>query len=298
MLKVKNVSKSYGDFKAVDKLSFEVNSGEIFGLLGANGAGKTTTFRMIMNLLSPDEGIITLDNKKIDYDVTDKIGFLTEERSLLLKLTVKELMIYYGTLKSMKKEQIEKNLKIWLKKFKIEEYENKKIKELSKGNKQKVQFISAIIHEPKLLILDEPFSGLDPINVDMFINAINELKEKGTIIIFSSHQMNNVELFCEKLLILNKGKTILQGNLKDIKNNYDERRILIKADVTKSELLKLKGVKSVLVKGDEIEVNIENKKFAKDIFEYVSKKKNVLKFEVVELSLHEIFTKEVGVINE
>ena len=298
MLKVKNVSKSYGDFKAVDNLSFEVKEGEIFGLLGANGAGKTTTFRMIMNLLTPDEGTITLNNKKIDYDVTDEIGFLTEERSLLLKLTVKDLMIYYGTLKSMKKENIEKNLKYWLKKFDIENYENKKIKELSKGNQQKVQFISSVIHEPKLLILDEPFSGLDPINVDMFINAINELKEKGTIIIFSSHQMNNVELFCEKLLILNKGKTILQGFLKDIKKNYNERKILIKADITKKELLELKGVKSVIVKGDEIEVNIENKKYSDDIFKYVSNKKNVLKFEVVELSLHEIFTKEVGDINE
>ena len=294
MLKVENVSKSYGDFKAVDNLSFEVKEGEIFGLLGANGAGKTTTFRMIMNLLTPDEGKITLNKHKIDYDITDEIGFLTEERSLLLKLTVKELMMYYGTLKSMKKDKIEKNLKYWLKKFNIEEYENKKIKELSKGNKQKIQFISSIIHEPKLLILDEPFSGLDPINVDMFIDAINELKEKNTIIIFSSHQMNNVELFCEKLLILNKGKTILNGSLKEIKSRYDERRILIKADITKTELLKLDGVKSVLIKGDEIEVNIENKKYADEIFKYVSSKKNVLKFEVVELSLHEIFTREVG----
>ena len=298
MLKVKNVTKYYGDFKAVDNLSFEVKEGEIFGLLGANGAGKTTTFRMIMNLLEPNSGEITLDGNKIDYDVTDKIGFLTEERSLLLKLTVKELMIYYGTLKSMNKKDIEKKLKYWLKQFKIEEYENKKIKELSKGNKQKVQFISAVIHEPKLLILDEPFSGLDPINVDMFIEAINKLKEKGTIIIFSSHQMNNVELFCEKLLILNKGKTILKGNLKDIKNSYDERKILIKADITKDELIKLPGVQSVLVKGDEIEVNIEDKKYAKDIFKVVSKKDNILKFEVVELSLHEIFTKEVGEGNE
>ncbi len=294
MLKVKNVTKYYNDFKAVDNLSFEVKEGEIFGLLGANGAGKTTTFRMIMNLLEPTSGQITLNGKKIDYDITDNIGFLTEERSLLLKLTVKELMIYYGTLKSMKKEDILKELKIWLKKFKIEEYENKKIKELSKGNKQKIQFISAVIHKPKLLILDEPFSGLDPINVDMFIDAINYLKENNTIIIFSSHQMNNVELFCEKLLILNKGKTILQVILKDIKKSYDERKILIKADVTKAELSKLEGVKSVIIKGDEIELNIENKKYAKDIFEFISKKNNVLKFEVVELSLHEIFTKEVG----
>ena len=298
MLKVENVTKYYGDFKAVDNLSFEVKDGEIFGLLGANGAGKTTTFRMIMNLLEPNSGVITLDGNKIDYDITDKIGFLTEERSLLLKLTVKELMIYYGSLKSMNKKDIERELKIWLKKFKIEEYENKKIKELSKGNQQKVQFISAVIHKPKLLILDEPFSGLDPINVDMFINVINELKRKGTMIIFSSHQMNNVELFCQKLLILNKGKTILKGNLKDIKNSYDERKILIKADITKEELIDLPGVQNVLVKGDEIEVNIEDKKYAKDIFKVVSKKDNILKFEVVELSLHEIFTKEVGEENE
>ena len=298
MLKVKNVTKYYGDFKAVDNLSFEVGEGEIFGLLGANGAGKTTTFRMIMNLLEPNDGKITLNNKKIDYNVTDEIGFLTEERSLLLKLTVRDLMIYYGTLKSMKKEDIERELMIWLKRFKIEDYLDKKIKELSKGNQQKVQFIASVIHKPKLLILDEPFSGLDPINVDMFIDAINYIKEQGTIIIFSSHQMNNVELFCEKLLILNHGKTILQGSLKDIKNSYDERKILIKADVTKAELSKLAGVKSVIIKGDEIEVKIENKKYAKDIFDYVSKAKNVIKFEVVELSLHEIFTKEVGEKNE
>ena len=294
MLKVKNVTKFYDEHKAVDNLSFEVKEGEIFGLLGANGAGKTTTFRMIMNLLDPTSGEITLNGKQIDYDVTDDIGFLTEERSLLLKLTVKELMLYYGTLKSMKKDEIISELKKWLKRFKIEDYENKKIKELSKGNKQKIQFISAIIHKPKLLILDEPFSGLDPINVDMFIEVINELKEKGTIIIFSSHQMNHVELFCEKLLILDHGKTIIEGNLKDIKATYDERKILIKADVTKAELSKLEGVKSVTIKGDEIELNIENKKYVDNIFKFVTKCKNVLKFEVVELSLHEIFTKEVG----
>ena len=291
MLKVENVSKYYDDFKAVDNLSFEVKEGEIFGLLGANGAGKTTTFRMIMNLLEPSSGKITLNGKKIDYN-------LTEERSLLLKLTVKELMIYYGSLKSMKKDEILSELKKWLKRFNIEEYENKKIKELSKGNKQKIQFISSIIHKPKLLILDEPFSGLDPINVDMFIDVINELKENGTIIIFSSHQMNHVELFCEKLLILDHGKTIIEGNLKDIKNSYDERKILIKADISKSELSELEGVKNVTIKGDEIEVKIENKKYAKSIFEYVAKCKNVTKFEVVELSLHEIFTKEVGVVRE
>ena len=172
MLKVKNVTKYYGDFKAVDNISFEVKKGEIFGLLGVNGAGKTTTFRMIMNLISPSSGSISFNNKKIDYDVTDKIGFLTEERSLLTKLTVKEQMLYYGALKSLDEKTILERLDKLLKKFGIEDYKDRKINTLSKGNQQKVQFISAIINEPELLILDEPFSGLDPLNIELFKNVI------------------------------------------------------------------------------------------------------------------------------
>ena len=247
-----------------------------------------------MNLINQDSGTITLNGKKIDYNVTDEIGFLTEERSLLLKLTVKELMIYYGRLKSMKEEDILKELDIWLKKFDIEKYKNKKIKELSKGNKQKIQFISAVINNPKLLILDEPFSGLDPINVDMFIDAINEIKKRGTMIIFSSHQMNHVELFCEKLIIMDKGKAILSGYLKDIKKSYSERKILLKADTTLEEISKIDNITNIIKKGDEFELKIEDEKYVDDIFKKVSKLKNVRKFEVKELSLHEIFTKEVG----
>ena len=178
MLKVKNVTKYYGNFKAVDNISFEVKKGEIFGLLGVNGAGKTTTFRMIMNLISPSSGSISFNNKKIDYDVTDKIGFLTEERSLLTKLTVKEQMLYYGALKSLDEKTILERLDKLLKKFEIEDYKDRKINTLSKGNQQKVQFISAIINEPELLILDEPFSGLDPLNIELFKNVILELKDK------------------------------------------------------------------------------------------------------------------------
>ena len=178
MLKVSNVSKKYGDLLAVNNLSFEVNDGEIFGLLGLNGAGKTTTFRMILGLIDDYTGNITLDGKKIDYSITDKIGFLTEERSLLTKLTVLEQITYYGVLKSIPENEIEKRLDYWLEIFGISEYKNKKIKELSKGNQQKIQFISAIINDPKLLILDEPFSGLDPINVELFKNVILDLKEK------------------------------------------------------------------------------------------------------------------------
>lgn len=223
MLKVENVTKYYGDVLAVDDLSFTINDGEIFGLLGVNGAGKTTTFRMIMSLLEPTKGKITLNGKPVGYDVSEKIGFLTEERSLLTKLTVKEQVIYYATLKGMKESDILTRLDYWLDRFGITEYKERKIKELSKGNQQKIQFITAIIHEPDLLVLDEPFTGLDPINVELFMSVIREFKEKGKMIIFSSHRMEHVELFCEKLVILLKGKTVLSGSLKEIKKNYRKK---------------------------------------------------------------------------
>ena len=293
MLKVNNVSKYYGTFLAVDNLSFEVKEGEIFGLLGENGAGKTTTFRMILNLLEPSSGSITLNNKKIDYSVTDKIGYLTEERSLLLKLTVKELIHYYASLKSMSLDKIDRELDYYLDRFGIKEYKNKKIKELSKGNAQKIQFISSIIHKPKLLILDEPFSGLDPINTNLFIEVIKELKEQGTIIIFSSHQMNNVELFCEKLIILSHGKTIVSGYLDEIKNRYKERKIILKANTSIKELSKIKNITKVEKNADHYELYLDDEKYVQDIFKSISALKNVTKFEVVQLSLNEIFIKEV-----
>lgn len=294
MLKVDGVTKYYGDFKAVDNLSFEVKPGEIFGLLGVNGAGKTTTFRMIMGLLEPTSGNITLNGKKIDYDVTDKIGFLTEERSLLTKLTVKEQCIFYGVLKGMKEEDILKRTKELLEKFEIPEYLDKKIKELSKGNQQKVQFITAILNEPELLILDEPFSGLDPFNVEMFKKEIVEMSKKGSMIIFSSHRMEHVELFCKKLVVLMQGKSVLSGELKKIKQQYRKKNILIKGDIDTKEIGKIKGVVSVIKKVDEYEVKIENQDIVKDVFKYVSKCDNVTKFSVEEPSLNEIFVAKVG----
>ena len=231
MLKVDKVSKYYGDFLAVDNLSFTVKPGEIFGLLGINGAGKTTTFRMIMGLLDASSGSITLDGKKIDYDITDQIGFLTEERSLLTKMTVLEQVLFYGTLKGMNKKDIINRLDKLLEKFGITEYKNKKIKELSKGNQQKIQFITAIINEPRLLILDEPFSGLDPFNVELFKQEIIDMSKKGSMIIFSSHRMEHVELFCKKLVILMNGRSVISGYLKDIKEKYRKKNINIKADI-------------------------------------------------------------------
>lgn len=294
MLKVDNVTKYYGDFLAVDHLSFEVKPGEIFGLLGINGAGKTTTFRMIMGLLDATEGSITLDGQKIDYDITDQIGFLTEERSLLTKLTVKEQCLYYGVLKGMKEIDIVKRMDTLLNKFGISEYRDKKIKELSKGNQQKIQFITAILNEPKLLILDEPFSGLDPFNVELFKQEIIEMAAKGSMIIFSSHRMEHVELFCKKLVILLKGKPVIEGYLQDIKEQYRKKNIFIKGDVQIEELQKIEGVVSVEAYGDSIQVKIEDNAIVPKVFETIKKKKNITKFVVEEPSLNEIFVAKVG----
>lgn len=293
MLKVEHVTKYYGDFKAVDDLSFEVDKGEIIGLLGVNGAGKTTTFRMIMGLLDMTEGKITFNNKKIDYDVTDKIGFLTEERSLLTKLTVREQVLYYGNLKGMHDKEIIEKVEKLLKEFEIEDYMDKKIKELSKGNQQKIQFITAIMNDPKLLILDEPFSGLDPLNVEMFKKKIIELSNKGCSIIFSSHRMEHVELFCNKIVVLLRGKTVLSGNIKDIKESYQKKNIFIKGNIDKDEMLKIKGVLEVNKLHDEYEVKIESIDIVSKVFDKL-KNKEIYKFVVEEPTLNEIFLETVG----
>ena len=294
MLKLENITKYYGDFLAVDNLSFEVKEGEIFGLLGVNGAGKTTTFRMIMGLLEPSSGSVSLNGKKIDYSVTDTIGFLTEERSLLTKMTVKEQCLFYGTLKGMDEEQILSRLKELLEKFGISEYYDKKIKELSKGNQQKIQFITAIINNPKLLILDEPFSGLDPFNVELFKKEIVDMASKGSMIIFSSHRMEHVELFCKKLVVLMNGKSVLDGYLTDIKEKYRKKNILVKGDIDIEKIRKIKGVIEINEKASEYEIKIENEDVKEDVFKVISEGKNITKFEVEEPSLNEIFVAKVG----
>ena len=294
MLKVNHVTKYYDNVKAVDDLSFTVNDGEIFGLLGVNGAGKTTTFRMIIGLLEPTSGSITLDGSPIDYNVTNKIGFLTEERSLLTKLTVKEQIIYYGRLKGLTEKTILKRLEYWLERFHITDYKDRKIKELSKGNQQKVQFISAVINEPKLLILDEPFTGLDPINVEMFMDAIKDFKEKGSSIIFSSHRMEHVELFCEKLVILVKGNSVLEGDLKQIKKDFRKKTIQIVGDIDYDALKKVEGVLNVEQNTLETLVKIADESVIDKVFAIVKKGKKKTKFNVLDASLNEIFLSKVG----
>lgn len=295
MLKLEHVTKYYDDFRAVNDLSFEIHEGEIFGLLGVNGAGKTTTFRMIMGLLDITEGKITLNDKKIDYSVTDEIGFLTEERSLLPSKTVLEQAIYYGVLKGLTEKEVEKRLDKYLEEFNITEYKNKKIKELSKGNQQKIQFMTAIIHDPELVVLDEPFSGLDPVNTEILKNIIINLIKNGKYIIMSAHQMATIEEFCSDILILNKGKTVLQGNLKEIKEKYPANRVEIdvKQDIKKYiEELNLE-IETETNNNYIIKISDEEKAH-KLLNKLVADGINIDKFEIKKPTLNDIFIEKVG----
>ena len=294
MLKVSSVSKSYENIKAVDNLSFEVKNGEIFGLLGVNGAGKTTTFRIIVGLLEPDSGSVSFNGKNINYEITDNIGFLTEERSLFVKMSVLEQMLFYGNLKGLDDNTIESRLDYWLDKLKISEYKYEKIKSLSKGNQQKIQFITSVINEPKLLILDEPFTGLDPFNVEILMDALRDMAKNGTIVIFSSHRMEHVEVFCDRLLILVQGKKVLEGSLKQIKEDYMKKIIHIKGDIDINKIKGINGVESIKKTSDDVIVNVENMSIVDKVFEVVKKGNNIIKFLVEDPSLNDIFVSKVG----
>lgn len=298
MLEVKNVKMKYGDFTAVHNLSFKIAPGEIFGLLGTNGAGKTTTFRMIMGLLEPTEGEVLYFGNKVGYHNVNEIGYMIEERSLLTKITVKELMLYFGQLKDMHPDVILERLDYWLERFNITEYKNKKIRELSKGNQQKIQFISSVINDPKLLLLDEPFSGLDPINIELFEAAIRDFQKKGSIIVFSSHQLDHVESFCEQIVILEKGHAVISGHINDIKKDFQKQNIKIIGDINIDTLKSIPGVLNVIQNQKEVIVKIENENVAKDVFEYIKTCNNITKFDVEQASLSEIFVAKVGHKNE
>lgn len=225
MLEVKNLVKKFDKNIAVNNISFNVTEGRIFGLLGRNGAGKSTIFRIILNIFKPDSGEILYNGKKISHKITDKIGYLPEEGSLIPSYTVLEQFVYYGILKSMSEEEVKKQAIYWLERFNILDYADRKIKELSKGNRQKIQFIIAVLHNPDLLILDEPFSGLDPVSVEEFKKMVLEQKEKGKVIIFSSHRMEHVEQLCDDILLMDKGNEILKGNLQEIKARYGNKEL-------------------------------------------------------------------------
>lgn len=297
MLEVSNISKSFGDKKVVNNISFNVKKGKIFGLLGRNGAGKSTIFRMVLNILKPDNGSVKYNGSTIDETHSDSIGYLPEEGSLILSYSVIEQLLYYGALKSMSEKQIKERAIELLEKFNILEYLNMKIKDLSKGNRQKIQFIIAVLHNPDLLILDEPFSGLDPISVDEFKKIILELKDEGKMIVFSSHRMDHVEMLCEDILIIDKGNEIIKGNLKEIKNSYGAHELNVTGEIGKYTFDIIKNTTGVT---DAIKINDNDYKIKVNSKDVIPKVFNLLKtcyitnFATTEVSLNDIFIDKVG----
>ncbi len=293
-LEISEVTKRFGKFKAVDQLSLSIPEQEMFGFLGANGAGKTTTFRMILGLLEATDGQITWDNKPIDYSTSSLIGYLPEERGLYPKLKVKDQIVYLARLRGMSKQDSLKELDYWLNRFKVPEYKEKKVEELSKGNQQKIQFITAVIHKPKLLILDEPFSGLDPVNVEQLKEAVLELKKKGTTIVFSSHRMEHVEEMCEHLCIMHKGSPVVHGSLKEIKRSFGKKNLVIHSDFDLSFLSKYPGVTKAKETPEGIQLQIEKEEVAEQILKEIVGKGFIRKFVLEEPSLNDIFIEKVG----
>ncbi|GAA0438402.1 ABC transporter ATP-binding protein [Lentibacillus halophilus] len=293
-LKLENVSKRFGSTIAIDHLSIEIPEKEMVGFLGGNGAGKTTTFRMILGLLDMTEGAITWNDAPIGYDRSDLIGYLPEERGLYPKQKVWEQLVYLAKLRGMNKRTALTELEGWLQRFDVPEYKNKKVEELSKGNQQKIQFISAVIHKPNLLILDEPFSGLDPINVELMKQAVVDLKNEGTSIVFSSHRMDHVEELCNHLCILHEGKPVVHGKLKDIKRSFGKKKVIVHADFPLEFLKQYAGVRQYKSVMEGCELQIENEAVAEDIFTDLNGKGFVRKFELEEPSLNDIFIEKAG----
>ncbi len=292
-LHIKNVSKRFGDFSAVDDLTLSVEEGTMYGFLGANGAGKTTTFRMILGLLTPNEGQITWNNKKINYKTSPEIGYLPEERGLYPKIKVEEQLIFLGQLRGMNKNNAKTEMNKWLARMDISHYANKKVEELSKGNQQKIQVIASLLHNPKLLILDEPFSGLDPVNVEMLKNAILDFRNDGATILFSSHRMDHVEELCEQLSIIDKGKQIVSGSLRDVKRSFGKQNVRIKSDHDLSMLTSIDGVTSVTKSVEGAIYQIDSETVAQSLLLEALKAGPIRHFAIEEPSLQDIFIEKV-----
>lgn len=294
MLKLENVVKRYKDFTAVDRLSFDMEPGEIFGLIGQNGAGKTTTFRMILNLQETTEGTITWNNAPIRTINRDVLGYLPEERGIFPTMKVEEQLLYLGELRGMTKKDAKEQADFWMQRFELEEKRKDKAETLSKGNQQKVQLIASFIHRPQFLILDEPFSGLDPVNKDLLKEAILLLKERGTTILFSSHQMENVEELCDHLCILKRGKSLFAGSLLDLKKQYGKVKLRVRTDVPLATIARMDGVTNVEKVRDEYVISLADEQHARAIFHALSGGQFIEKFSLDYLSLDDIFKLKVG----
>jgi ABC-2 type transport system ATP-binding protein len=294
-LQVENVTKRYGEFTAVNDISFEVKSGRIFGFLGPNGAGKTTTIRMIVGITAPDEGEIKLFGQKMSSVLQDKIGYLPEERGLYKKMKVNEQLRYFAALKSIPTKLADERIDYWLAKMGLSDWKLKKAADLSKGMSQKIQFIATVLHEPDLIILDEPFSGLDPINVETLIEAIAEQKALGKTIIFSTHLMETAERLCDDIILINKSKKIIGGKLREVKESFGKNLIALRCiggdNVLADHSLVAKIVESADEKVLTLAENADAQTLLKTLIESGAK---ITKFEQIEPSLNDIFIEKVS----
>ena len=293
-LKLENVSKKFVGKQAVDNISFEVDKPGVFGLLGTNGAGKTTTIRMLLGIIKKDTGEITWNGKKVERKSVN-FGYLPEERGVYPKTKIYDQLMYFAKLKGMSQKDADTAIKKWAKVLKVEEYIPMPAEKLSKGNQQKIQFMTAIIHDPELIVLDEPFSGLDPVNSEILKNVIIDLVKMGKYIIMSSHQMASIEEFCTDILILNKGKTVLKGNLKEIKEGYKANRLELSTNKNIDEYIKEFNMEIEFSKNNEYSIKIDSEEKAHQLLErLVTNHIEVDKFEIKKPTLNDIFIEKVG----
>ncbi|CAM2809974.1 ABC transporter ATP-binding protein [Dolosigranulum pigrum] len=290
MLEVSNLRKSFGETVAVDGLSFTIEPGEIMGLIGQNGAGKTTTFRLILNLLVANAGQTLWNGESIGEGLLDNIGYLPEERGLDEKLTVEQQLLYLGQLNGMTKREVTESIDIWMDRFQVKGDRKDKISSLSKGNQQKVQLIATLMHEPDLIILDEPFSGLDPVNAELLEDGIRHAAKRGASIIFSSHNMANVESLCQSVVMLKNGCQVLGGTIDEVKSLFDRLKIYLEAPIATAELEAISGVQSV----EQLDarhrlIHIEQEAVGRDVFEAAHQSGTVYQFSQQAPTLEEIF---------
>lgn len=294
-LEVRNLTKKFEKVVAVDNVSFEVPDGSIFGLIGRNGAGKTTTIRMMMGIYLPDDGEVVLRGVKVGQEFKNKVGYLPEERGLYKKMKVLETLIYFAELKGKSGKEIHKRAEEYLKRFELYDRKLSKVEDLSKGNQQKVQFISTILHDPDFIILDEPFAGLDPVNTNLLKDIILEMKQKGKVIIFSTHLIDYAEKMCDYIAMIDHGKIILKGSLRDIKSKYAQRNISLTYDGDISFLKEHPIVEKIEDFGNTTGIRVREPNQTQQLLKLlVDKNVTIKKFDANDISLHEIFIELAG----
>lgn len=293
MIELKNLTKQFGDKLAVDDMNMQLKPGHVIGLIGQNGAGKTTTFRMMLDFIQPTKGTISWDGHPIMNEDRQNIGFLPEERGLYQKVSVEQQVAYFAELHGMKKSDAKQQLNLWMKKLDVVGKVSDKVQSLSKGNAQKVQLIATVITEPSLLILDEPFTGLDPVNTQLMMNEILRLKQNGAHIIFSSHNMSGVEKLSDELLMLKHGKTVLSGELNTIRESFGRSEIYLESSVTDEQLLAIPGVLDIQLEGVGRHLKLGDPNAGKEVFSVVAKDGYVPVFSQQPPTLDEIFRREV-----